>query len=53
MMQGRFEEALPWLQKAAEIRSQAAKTNIHTLYMELEWEAQRQKEIDEYLKQYE
>ena len=53
MMQGRFEEALPWLQKAAEIGSQAAKTNIHTLYMELEWEAQRQKEIEEYLKQYE
>ena len=53
MMQGRFEEAFPWFQKAIEVGSKSADTNLHTLYMELEWEAQQQREIDEYLKRFE
>ena len=53
MMQGRFEEAVPWFQKAIEVGSKSADTNLHTLYLELEWEAQQQREIDEYLKRFE
>ena len=53
MMQGRFEDAFPWLQKAVEVGSRSAQTNIHNLYVELEWEAQQQREIDEYLKRFE
>ena len=53
MMQGRFEEAFPWLQKAVTVGSRSAQTNIHNLYVELEWEAEQKQLIEEYLKQYE
>ena len=53
MMQGRFEEAIPWFQKAVEDGIQSAQKNIDALNAEFEWEAQRKKEIEEYLKQYE
>ena len=53
MMQGRFEEAFPWFQKAIEVGSKSADTNLHTLYEELEWEAQQQRQIEEYLKRFE
>ena len=53
MMQGRFEEAMPWFQKAVEDGVQSAQKNIDTLNAEFEWEAQRKIEIEEYLKQYE
>lgn len=53
MMQGRFEEAFPWFQKAMEVGSISADTNLHTLYQELDWEADQQREIEEYLKRFE
>ena len=53
MMQGRFEEALPWFQKAVEIGSRSAEANMATLDLEFKWEEEQQKQIEEYLKQYE
>ena len=53
MMQKRFEEAMPWFEKALEIDQEAAQKNINTLNSEYEWEEQQRKEIEEYLKKYE
>ena len=53
MMQGRFEEAMPLFQKAAEAGNQSALRNIETLDAEHKWEARMQSEIDEYLKSFE
>ena len=53
MMQKRFEEALPWLQKAVEDGNTLAQQNIDAVNAELEWEQQQKKEIQEYLKKYE
>ena len=53
MMQGRFEEAMHLFQKALAEGNQSASKNIETLNAEYEWEAQKQAEIDEYLKRFE
>lgn len=53
MMQGRFEEALPWLQKAVENNTASAQENIDLINAELEYEAQKKAEIEEYLKRFE
>ena len=53
MMQKKFEEAMPWLQKALEENCPSAQKNIDAINAEYEWEAQRKKEIEEYLKKYE
>ena len=53
MMQGRFEEALPWLQKAVESNTASAQENIDLINAELEYEAQKKAEIEEYLKRFE
>lgn len=53
MMQGRFEEALPWLQKAVESNTASAQKNIDMINAELEYEAQKKAEIEEYLKRFE
>ena len=53
MMQKKFEEAMPWLQKALEGGCQASRTNIDAINAEYEWEEQQRKEIEEYLKKYE
>lgn len=53
MMQKKFEEAMPWLQKAVEGGCQAAQKNIDSINAEYQWEEQRRKEIEEYLKKYE
>lgn len=53
MMQGRFEEALPWLQKAVESNTASAQENINLINAELEYEAQKKAEIEEYLKRFE
>ena len=53
MMQGRFEEAMPWLQKALENGNTQALANIEALQEEYRWEEQQRKEIEEYLKKYE
>ncbi len=53
MMQGKFEEALPWLQKAVESNTASAQDNIDLINAELEYEAQKKAEIEEYLKRFE
>lgn len=53
MMQGRFEEALPWFQKAVESNTAVAQDNIDLINAELEYEAMKKAEIEEYLKRFE
>lgn len=53
MMQGKFEEALPWLQKAVESNTATAQENIDLINAEFEYEAQKKAEIEEYLKRFE
>ena len=53
MMQGRFEEAMTWFEKAMKNGCQAAEKNIAAINAEYDYEAQQQKIIDEYLKKYE
>ena len=53
MMQGRFEEALPWLRKAVENNTATAQENIDLINAELEYEARKKAEIEEYLKKFE
>ena len=53
MMQGKFEEAMTWFEKAMKNGCQAAEKNIEAINAEYAYEAQQQKIIDEYLKKYE
>lgn len=53
MMQGQFEEALPWLHKAVESNTASAQKNIDLINAELECEARKKAEIEEYLKRFE
>ena len=52
-MQGKFEEALPWLEKAVENNTASALKNIEQINAEFEYEAQKRAEIEEYLKKFE
>ena len=52
MMQGKFEEAMPWFEKALE-GSTCAQKNIDAINAEYEYEEQQRKAVEEYLKQYE
>ena len=52
MMQGRFEEAMPWFEKALEAGYLSAKKNIEAIKSEYEYEAKQQKIVEEYLKKY-
>lgn len=53
MMQGEFEKALPWFEKALENDFKEAQKNIDTIDAELEYEEQKHKEREEYLKRFE
>jgi Tfp pilus assembly protein PilF len=53
MMQGKFEEALPWLEMAVENNTASAQMNINKINAELEYEAHKKAEIEEYLKRFE
>lgn len=53
MMQGKFDEAMPWLEKAMKNGCQAAEKNIDAINAEYAYEAQQRKIIEEYLKRYE
>lgn len=53
MLQGKFEEAMPWFEKALEGNCPSAQKNIDAINAEYEYEAQKRKEIEEYLKKYE
>lgn len=53
MMQGKFEEAMPWFEKAMKNGCRAAEKNIDAINAEYEYEAQQKKIIEDYLKKYE
>ena len=52
MMQKKFEEALPWLEKALQGNCPSAEKNIGAIKTELDREARQRKEIEEYLNKY-
>lgn len=53
MMQGKFEEALPWLNKAIEHDFRDAQKNIDTINAEIAYEQLKKREREEYLKRFE
>ncbi len=53
MMQGEFEKALPWFEKALENDFKDAQANIDAIDAELKYEELKRKEREEYLKRYE
>ena len=53
MMQGEFEKAMPWFEKALEGNSPQAQYNIDAINAEYEYEAAQKKALEEYLKKYE
>lgn len=53
MMQGEFEKAMPWFEKALETNTPSAQQNIDAINAEYEFEAQQKQLIEEYLKKYE
>lgn len=53
MMQGEFEEAMTWFEKALDGNCPSAQSNIDAINAEFEFEARQKAIIEEYLKQYE
>lgn len=53
MMQAKFEEAMPWFEKALEAGSQSAQSNIDAINAEYAYEQQQRDAREEYLKKYE
>ena len=53
MMQGEFEKAMPWLEKALDGNCPSARKNIEAINAEYAYEAQQKALIEEFLKQYE
>lgn len=53
MMQGEFEKAMPWFEKALEGNCSSAQQNIDAINMEYEYEKQQKDALEEYLKKYE
>lgn len=53
MMQGEFEKALPWFEKALDNESKEAQTNIDSINAELKYEQLKRQEREEYLKRFE
>lgn len=52
-LQGRYEEALTWFEKAVEVCPQEAKANIEAIKAELEFERQQAAAHEEYMKKFE
>lgn len=53
MMQGQYEEAMPWFQKAKEAGVEVAQSNIDSINAEIAYEAQQRQIIEDYLKKFE
>lgn len=53
MMQLKFEEAMPWFEKALENNSPSALANIDAINAEYDYEQQQCEAMEEYLKQFE
>ena len=52
-LQGKYEEALPWFEKAVEVYPQEARANIEAIKAELEYERQQAAAHEEYMKKFE
>ena len=52
MMQKKFEQAMPWFEKALATGCPSAQKNVDAINAEYAHEAQQQKEIEEYLNKY-
>ena len=52
MMQKKFEEAMPWLQKALESGCLAAQKNVAAIEAEYLYEEQQRREIEKYLNKF-
>ena len=52
MMQGKYEDAMVWFEKALETGCDSAQKNIDFIEEELERESRHNKEIEEYLNKY-
>ena len=52
MMQGEFEKALPWFEKALETDRKDAQSNIDTINAELKYEELKRREREDYLKRF-
>lgn len=53
MLQGKFEEAMPWFMKAEDFHPEAARANIKAIEAEYSYEAEQKAALEEYLKKYE
>ena len=53
MMQGTFEEAMPWLEKALEYDHHEAQSNIDAINAEYRYEEEQKTALEEYLKKFE
>ena len=52
-LQGRYEEALTWFEKAVEVYPKEAKSNMEAIKAELEFERQQAAAHEEYMKKFE
>jgi len=53
MLQGKFEEAMPWFEKAMEMNPQQAKANMDAINAEYKYEEEQRQAREEYLRRYE
>lgn len=53
MAQGRFEEAMPWFEKAKEFAPHQAQANIDAIIAEYDYEEQQKQALEEYLRKFE
>ena len=53
MMQGEFEKAMPWFEKALDGNTPQAQQNIDAINAEYRYEAEQKRALDEYLAKYE
>lgn len=53
MLQGKFEQAESWFEKAMDFHPEAAKANLDAIQAEYKWEAEQKAALEEYLKKYE
>lgn len=53
MLQGRFEEAMPWFEKALDVNHEQASANISAILAEYDYEQMQRDALEEYLKKYE
>lgn len=53
MLQGRFEEAMPWLEKAVDAGTVQAQTNVDAIRNEYAYEEEQKRLREEFLKRYE